>query len=111
MGKSKIPTPGKPVRGSQSGKPIMALIDLMGRRWVLRILWELRSTPLTFRALQEACGGISPSVLNGRLGDLRKAALIETTGDGYVLTTAGRELGKEFETLTLWAEKWAKSLK
>lgn len=111
MASSKIPTPGKPVRGSQSGKPIMALIDLMGRRWVLRILWELRGDPLTFRALQDACGGLSPSVLNTRLGDLREAALIETTGDGYRLTTAGRELGKEFEALTHWAEKWAKSLK
>tara|TARA_R110002110_G_scaffold28353_6_gene101938 strand:- start:2082 stop:2417 length:336 start_codon:yes stop_codon:yes gene_type:complete len=111
MAKAKTPTPGKPVRGSQSGKPIMALIDLMGRRWVLRILWELRGEPLTFRALQEACGGISPSVLNGRLGDLREAALIEASDDGYKLTAAGRELGKEFEALTHWAEKWAKTLK
>ncbi|MDO8423894.1 MAG: helix-turn-helix domain-containing protein [Parvibaculum sp.] len=111
MAKTKIPTPGKPVRGSESGKPVMALIDLMGRRWILRILWELRGEPLTFRALQEACGGVSPSVLNGRLGDLREAALIEATGDGYGLTAMGRELGKEFEALTHWAEKWAKVLK
>lgn len=111
MAKTKIPTPGKPVRGSQSGKPVMALIDLMGRRWILRILWELRGEPLTFRALQEACGGISPSVLNGRLSDLREASLIEATGDGYKLTAMGRDLGKEFEALTHWAEKWAKTLK
>lgn len=111
MVKAMIPKPGKPVRGSKSGKPIMALIDLMGRRWILRILWELRSDALTFRGLQEACGGLSPSVLNARLAELREAALIETTADGYALTPMGRELGTKFEALTHWAEKWAKTLK
>lgn len=111
MAKASIPKPGKTVRGSKTGKPIMALIDLMGRRWILRILWELRGSALTFRALQEACGGISPSVLNARLSDLREAALIEATSDGYALTQSGRELGTEFEALTHWAEKWAKTLK
>lgn len=100
-----------PVRGSTTGKPIMVLIDLMGRRWVLRILWELRASALTFRALQEACGGISPSVLNARLADLRDAALIDATNEGYQLTDMGRELGNRFADLTQWSEKWAKALK
>ena len=34
------------VRGSRSGRPIMALLDLLGRRWTLRILWELREQAL-----------------------------------------------------------------
>ncbi len=89
----------------------MALIDLMGQRWVLRILWELRGAPLTFRALQEACDGLSPSVLNSRLADLRETALVDAGEDGYALTTLGRELLTEFTALTEWAEKWAKSLK
>jgi DNA-binding HxlR family transcriptional regulator len=110
MTKTIIPKPGRPVRGSVTGKPIMALIDLMGRRWVLRILWELRGSPLTFRALQDACGGISPSVLNGRLGELRETALIDTAEDGYALTALGRELLTQFTPLTVWAEKWAKAL-
>lgn len=111
MSKPKTPKPGVPVRGSTTGKPIMALIDLMGRRWVLRILWELRGNSLTFRALQEACGGISPSILNTRLADLRNAALIDTTNEGYQLTDLGRELGSKFADLTQWSEKWAKTLK
>ena len=37
------------VRGSRTGRPIMALLDLLGRRWSLRILWELRGAPLTSR--------------------------------------------------------------
>lgn len=111
MTKRKLPKPGKPVRGSTTGKPIMALIDLMGRRWVLRILWELRGEPLTFRALQEACGGVSPSVLNTRLAELRETALIDIEAEGYALTALGRELQTQFTPLTLWAEKWAKAVR
>jgi DNA-binding HxlR family transcriptional regulator len=88
----------------------MALIDLIGRRWVLRIVWELRAEPLTFRALQQACGGLSPSVLNQRLAELRETALIEAKAEGYALTTLGRELLGQLVPLTVWAEKWAKAI-
>jgi DNA-binding HxlR family transcriptional regulator len=105
------PLPGRPVRGSRSGRPVMALIDLIGRRWVLRIVWELRARPLTFRALQDACGGVSPSVLNQRLGALRAAALVEWTADeGYALSMLGRELLTLLLPLTRWADKWANAL-
>ncbi|MDD9934438.1 MAG: winged helix-turn-helix transcriptional regulator [Myxococcales bacterium] len=52
----------------------MALLDLLGRRWILRILWELRKARLTFRALRAAGDDISPSVLNARLADLARLA-------------------------------------
>ena len=64
---ARTPRPGRPVRGSRTGRPIMALLDLLSRRWTLRVIWELRGGRLTFRALQQACGGVSPSVLNERL--------------------------------------------
>jgi DNA-binding HxlR family transcriptional regulator len=89
----------------------MALIDLIGRRWVLRILWELRGAPLTFRALQEACGGISPSVLNARLADLKETRLLEhEEAEGYRMTQLGRELTEQLTPLTGWAERWARQL-
>lgn len=96
------------VRGSSSGRPIMALLDLLGRRWTLRIAWELRDGPLTFRSLQDATSGISPSVLNGRLGDLRTAALIQQTDKGYALSELGSELIVKFLPLVTWSEKWAR---
>ncbi|MEP0706772.1 MAG: helix-turn-helix domain-containing protein [Parvibaculum sp.] len=106
------PRPGARVRGSQTGRPVMALLDLLGRRWVLRILWELRGEPLNFRALQAACGGISPSVLNTRLAELRESLLVEArTDEGYTLTKTGRELLTQLTPLTVWSEKWAKALK
>ena len=106
-----VPKPGRPVRGSRSGRPVMALVDLLGRRWVLRIVWELRATPLTFRALQQACGGLSPSVLNQRLGELRETLLVELKPEGYALTALGGELLAQLMPLTAWAEKWAKAIR
>ncbi len=109
--KKTAPHPGKPVRGSRSGRPIMALLDLLGQRWVLRILWELREEALTFRRLQEACDQVSPSVLNARLKALREADLLYTGEDGYALTRQGRELLSNFLPLVSWADNWAQNLK
>ena len=83
------PRPGAKVRGSASGRPIMAALDLLGRRWSLRVLWELREGPRTFRGLREACDEVSPTVLNDRLSELREAGLVDAAGSGYELTTTG----------------------
>ena len=81
-------------------------LDLFHRRWTLRVLWELRGPALTFRALQDACGGLSPTVLNQRLAELREAGLLASGDDGYELTAIGRELLVAFEPLTRWAVRW-----
>jgi DNA-binding HxlR family transcriptional regulator len=101
------PTPGKAVRGSRSGEPIMALLDLLGRRWAMRAIWELRGEPLSFRELQAACGGISSSVLNDRLAELREAGIVQA-GDGFSLTREGRKLIDAYGPLNAWARRWAK---
>lgn len=104
------PLPGHPVRGSSSGRPIMALLDLLGRRWSLRVLWELQRSPASFRELQARCEGLSPSVLNTRLGELRRALLVENGEDGYRLTANGEELVRRCLPLAEWAEHWASRL-
>ena len=97
------------VRGSRTGRPIMALLDLLGRRWTLRLLWALRDGPLTFRALRDAMEGVSPSVLNERLRALREAGLVELReGEGYGLTELADELAELLMPLDAWARKWAK---
>ncbi len=103
------PRPGRKVRGSTRGRPIMALLDLLGRRGALRVLWELRAESLTFRALQQAAQ-TNPSVLNTRLTELREAGIIEHDGDGYALTTRGRSLIERLAPLHAWAEGWARRL-
>ena len=94
------------VRGSTTGRPIMALLDLLGRRWTLRILWELREATLTSRALREACDDASPTVLQARLADLRQAGFVELAPGGYRLTATGKELNATFLPLYKFAERW-----
>jgi DNA-binding HxlR family transcriptional regulator len=95
------------VRGSRTGRPVMALLDLLGRRWSLRILWELRDAPLTSRALRTACDEASPTVLQARLTELREAGFVELgEGGGYGLTALGRELCATFMPLHRFAERW-----
>jgi DNA-binding HxlR family transcriptional regulator len=97
------------VRGSRKGRPIMALLDLLGRRWTLRIMWELREGSLTSRALRTACDDASPTVMQARLSELREAGLVELlSGDGYRLTPLGRELMESFLPLHHFAERWSR---
>ena len=105
--KFEAPVPGRRVRGSRTGRPLMAAFDLLGRRGVLRILWELRSgEPMTFRALQSAAE-LPPATLNTRLRELRGAGLIDAKS-GYRLSKTGTELLPALEPLHGWAVQWAK---
>ncbi len=102
-----LPRPGRAVRGSDSGEPIMALLDLLGRKWALRVIWELRDgEPATFRVLQDCCGGISSSVLTQRTAELRAAGALEDADGGYRLTAEGHELLAAYPPLAAWAERW-----
>ncbi|HEY8154422.1 MAG TPA: helix-turn-helix domain-containing protein [Myxococcota bacterium] len=106
--RKRSPRPGRPVRGSRSGRPIMALLDLLGRRWSLRVIWELREGGLSFRALQQRCDGVSPTVLNTRLAELREAGVLaQREGDGYRLTRQGAGLLAALAPLYAWAKDWA----
>jgi DNA-binding HxlR family transcriptional regulator len=88
----------------------MALLDLLGRRWALRVLWELGDgSAYTFRELQARCGNISSSVLNDRLGELRDAGIVASEpGTGYRLTTDGHELLAALAPVDDWAKRWAR---
>ena len=109
MPKPAATTKPRAVRGSRTGRPIMALLDLLGRRWTLRIVWELREGPLTSRALRTACDDASPTVMQARLSELREADLVELlSGDGYCLTSLGQELMESFLPLHRFAERWSR---
>jgi DNA-binding HxlR family transcriptional regulator len=105
---TRIPKPRMRARGSVTGRPIMMLLDLLGRRWTLRLIWELREgRRLNFRELISICG-ISPSVLNMRLTELRENTIIELAPDGYALTAIGCDLLAKLTPLHDWAEAWAR---
>lgn len=85
----------------------MVLLDALGRRWALRVLWELSAGAKTFRALRDASDDVSPSVLSARLGELRDLGLVEMGDDGYRLTGDGAELVALFRPLDRFAKRWA----
>jgi DNA-binding HxlR family transcriptional regulator len=85
----------------------MVLLDLLGRRWTLRVMWELRYGPETFRGLRARCDDMSPTVLNTRLGELREAGIVESRSrGGYRLTRHGLELMHALKPLNEWARAW-----
>jgi DNA-binding HxlR family transcriptional regulator len=88
----------------KSRRPVMQVLDVLGRRWALRILWELRDGPQTFRELRTACDDVSPSSLNQRLAELRTVGAVERRDEGYALTAAGVRLGAIVLDLHRWAE-------
>ncbi|MEV0530940.1 helix-turn-helix domain-containing protein [Kitasatospora sp. NPDC050463] len=105
------PKPGEPVRGSTTGRPLMAALDLFGRRWSLRILWELSGGPLGFRPLQKQCDDMSSSVMRQRLAELQDAHVVQQLPDSrYELTPLGREACLSLGPLAQWSERWAAAL-
>jgi DNA-binding HxlR family transcriptional regulator len=105
-----LPRPGEQVRGSKTGKPIMALLDLLGRTWALGIIWQLSQGSATFRELQLRCEQISPSLLNTRLKELKALTLVESTPKGYQLTATGQELFSIVSPLGEWSLQWANQI-
>lgn len=92
-------------------RPIVALIDILSKKWVLRMLWELQQGPSTFRALQTRCGDISPTTINQRLKDLKEVNLVtSSTTEGYALTETGYQLIELFDPINDFAKQWHSQL-
>ena len=88
---------------------MLALLDLLGRRWALRILWELRVEPATFQALQIRCDSMSTSVLAQRLGELSDAKLVEKNpAREYKLSEHGAQLLARLDGMDQWTQEWAR---
>ncbi len=111
MNARSSPRPGGAVRGSTTGRPVMAAMDLLGRRWALRVMWELNGGPLGARALLARCEGLSSSVLYERLRELETAALVLQDDSGaYALTDLGLALGAALQPLDSWSRRWSRTL-
>jgi DNA-binding HxlR family transcriptional regulator len=92
---------------AQSKTAINEMMELLHRRWTLRILWELRREPLTFRELAQRSGQVSTSVLSVRLAELREALLItHDRAQGYALSEQGQSLMLACKPLMHWASQW-----
>jgi DNA-binding HxlR family transcriptional regulator len=91
---------------------MLALLEILGRRWALRILWELRTEPANFQVLQRRCDSMSTSVLSQRLGELRDAQLIEKDpAASYLLTEHGVRLLTRLDGIDEWTQEWARTIR
>ena len=85
-------------------RAVERVLDLLGRRWALRLVWELRRSTLSFSELRERTG-ISPSVLSARVRELVDSGVLERDGGRrYRLSGRGRELARILYELNRWAE-------
>ena len=86
----------------------MAALDLLGRRWLLRVVWELRDGAVGFRALAERCDAVSTAVLRDRVLELAEAGIVEQNDDRhYQLTKLGHELIMALTPIDAWSKRWA----
>lgn len=90
-----------------TGRPVHAALDLLGRRWAPRVLWELRDgEPAGFRELRERCDAMSTSVLRARLVELLDSGIVEQVAPGYRLSRLGASLVEVLAPLDGWARRW-----
>lgn len=88
-------------------QPVLRILELLGRRWALRVVWKLRDGPLGFRDLQARGGGISSSVLARRLAELAEAGIL-AQDEGRrqcTISSQGRALARSLAQLEGWAAR------
>ncbi|MDI3297871.1 MAG: helix-turn-helix domain-containing protein [Bacillota bacterium] len=89
--------------------------EVVGRRWVVEILWTLHEEPLRFMQIRRRVPGLSDRLLSQRLQELEREGLVEREVDtssrpvrvAYTLTTWGRGLEGVLRQLHEWAHQWA----
>jgi DNA-binding HxlR family transcriptional regulator len=79
------------------------LLEVLGRRWMLRVIWELRDGGLHFNELRARAGGLSQSVLVTRLGELVDEGLVHGQDGSYTLTPRGAGLADRLRALAAWS--------
>ncbi|WP_235868184.1 winged helix-turn-helix transcriptional regulator [Paremcibacter congregatus] len=86
----------------------MAALNLLSRRWVLRIIWELRDGSCGFREIQKKCDRMSPDTLSTRLSELKEAGIVFSNEENALaLTPLGKKLGPALLELDSWSQDWA----
>lgn len=83
--------------------------EIVGERWTLLIVRELLLGPKRFSDLAERLGGVSPTVLTGRLNALIESGIVQRASlpspfnaQVYELTAIGRDLQPAIRELIRW---------
>ena len=89
-------------------------LNVLGQKWVLRIVRVLGDRTQRFCELQDALGGANSATLSQRLKLLEDEGLIERRAISavppwveYSLTAKGSDLRGAIAAIDRWAERWA----
>ena len=97
--------------GRDPGAAPKQAMELLGQRWMLRVIWELEPGPLGFLELRRRMGNCSSSMLSVRLQTLQTAGIIVKRPDkSYELTYPGVELGRALERVWTWSDRWHETI-
>ncbi len=91
-----------------------AALNVLGQKWVLRIVRVLGDRTQRFCELQDALGGANSATLSQRLKLLEDEGLIERRAISavppwveYSLTDKGSDLQGAIAGIDRWADRWA----
>lgn len=93
-----------------------AALNVLGQKWVMRIVRVLGERTQRFCELQDALGGANSATLSQRLKLLEDEGLVDRTLVSevppwveYSLTTKGSDLRRAIVGIDRWADRWAPS--
>src|SRR6187402_170903 len=91
-----------------------AALNVLGQKWVMRIVRVLGERTQRFCELQDALGGANSATLSQRLKLLEDEGLVDRTMVSevppwveYSLTTKGSDLRRAIAGIDRWADRWA----
>ena len=91
-----------------------AALNILGQKWVMRIVRVLGERTQRFCELQDALGGANSATLSQRLKLLEDEGLVDRTMVStvppwveYSLTTKGSDLRRAIVGIDRWADRWA----
>src|SRR5690349_7837766 len=92
--------------------PVANTLDIVGDKWSLLIIRDMRHGKRTYGELAESPEGIPTNILADRLKRLEEAGIIERTAYqerpvrfAYTLTDKGQDLGELLGALVRWGKK------
>ena len=95
---------------TEAGDAERAAMELLGQRWMLRIIRELEPGPLGFLELRRRMDNCSSSMLSVRLQTLQAAGVVVKRADkAYELTPSGTALAEALASLWGWARRYMSS--
>ena len=105
------------MRGEEVRCGLDVVLDVVGGKWKLLLLWELQERPRRFGELRRSMDGISEKVLIQQLRDLEADGIVHRHQYNevppkveYSLTPLAESLNAALEPLCLWGERNADQL-